>query len=118
MEERVHSNGSRDGSDTTTSSEPVGGEPTASSETRPMSKTWCTEHEMEMWQCFYEHHKNETPFVGLQAIVSSDQIVLPCRHLSDRPTKNVSVVACPCGRAWKLTLEASGRAWDAQEVGR
>lgn len=108
MEERVHTNGSRNGSDTTAGRDTTGDQPAPSSDTRPMinMKTWCTEHGKQMHQCFYNHHKPQT----------ESKLVLPCRHLVDRPVRTPARVECGCGKVWKMTLEASGRAWDAQEI--
>lgn len=112
MEERVHTNGSRNGSDTTAGRDTTGNQSTPSRTVGTMinPKTWCTEHQKSMMDCFYEHHQ------PARFEMTTDQIVLPCGHLANRPTRVVTVVVCACSRQWKLSLEASGHAWDAQEM--
>lgn len=124
MEERVRANGSGNGSHTGTGGREVGGgKGTGESvgavnywvedaKARQVAEVSCAEHGMRLADCFHLHHG-----VGAIGIVPEPlQIVLPCRHLCNRPTKSAVVVECECGRRWRLTLECAGKAWDAQEV--
>lgn len=80
------------------------------------NKVWCTEHHCHPMQCFFQHQIQTTPDpTEPPERVAVDMLVLPCRHLTDRPTKRVAEVECGCGRRWKLRYK-DGEGWDAREL--
>lgn len=113
MEERVHSNGSRDGGDTATSGGTVGSGPATSGEASEVgtiaNKTFCTDHGKQMWECFYEHHQP----VDREMV----KLHLPCGHLCNRPTKGVARVTCDSGEhEYDMKYDVSNTAWNAVRV--
>lgn len=106
----MHPNGLGNGSNPTTGSDSTGDQSGAGEQagkvkrvtTDPTTlrqiaeKSMCPEHGKRMVECFYEHYLPKPQKLS---------IVLPCRHVVDRPDKEVAVVECVCGSKWELRLD-------------
>lgn len=78
-----------------------------------MDRSLCSIHGVNPGKCFWSHQPQGVDEVER---VEHLMIVLPCTHLTDRPTGDHAIIECGCGTVWRVKKDASGVAWDAYEV--